>query len=783
VDQGRRSKTVGAATAQSSILRHPATAPAEDADCGMDRPGRYRLPRKVLRIAGGPHVLALVDQAIVSCTSFLTTVLIARWTFPSELGSFSIAISLLFPLFCVQEALISLPYTIQRHRSLGTPAQYAGSSLAHNVQLSVLAVAALALGALGLSAANAPPNLVASILILAALAPFALLREFGRRFAFAHLQMGQAVMIDLAGAAMQTAGLVWLGWTDNVSAVSACTVLGVAHATVGIAWLYCARARFSIRGFHVQRSMRQSWTLGKWLGASQLTTFVRTYSAHWLLAWVDGTAATGVYAACMSIVAFANPLILGFSNVLAPKAALALSERGRAGLIRETLRDAVLIAAVMSLFCAAIAFTGGDVIRLLYHDPAYDGQENTLTVLALAALAHALGMPASNALASLERPRAIFWTALLAVVLSLVLTWVLVGQFGLIGAAYGVLGGNLVALVGRWIVFLVLAPRATPTGSAGTPPDSVAADVIQALQRLTHGRKVDRWVVEPLGEGYQAHVCMVRSQDEEPIWQQHRALVVKLYKPGTNPSLHLAREQFESLWRLRAAMNDRPIEGWKVSAPAPVYLCTSPLALVMTHVSGRNLEWCLQVGNDVTPDTLRSAPRAIAAALQDYWSFGRPYGELSLGNMLGDITAKEISFVDSGVRHDSHFCEDVSKRWYPASRDLAYLLYDLGVGIEIGQHGARIRKEIFTDGILRAALETVESAEDRLQFLAEIEACARAHLRTLEPSWSLPGLWHILVRHLAARRIDRLIAGLRVEIAHSPGGPTPRPTRLVAGQR
>jgi hypothetical protein len=89
--------------------------------------------------------LVSADQAVVSGASFLTT--IGRFAFPSELGLYSLAASLLISLFCIQESLITLPYTVQRHRPIGTPAEYAGSSLA----LSVLALLVLAAGALGIS--------------------------------------------------------------------------------------------------------------------------------------------------------------------------------------------------------------------------------------------------------------------------------------------------------------------------------------------------------------------------------------------------------------------------------------------------------------------------------------------------------------------------------------------------------------------------------------------------------------------------------------------------------
>jgi len=185
----------------------------------------------------------------------------------------------------------------------------------------------------------------------------------------------------------------------------------------------------------------------------------------------------------------------------------------------------------------------------------------------------------------------------------------------------------------------------------------------------------------------------------------------------------------------------------------------------MTIVSGKRLEWCLQTGDNITPEVLESAPRAIAAAMKEYWSFGHPYGELNLRNIMCDIKARTISFVDPGVRDNSHFCNDVATRWCPAARDIAYLLFDAGVTVAIGNYSARKRQQMFTDLALQALVETVDSLEGKKRLLDEIEACAQARLNMLDASWSPRGLWHVLVKRIAARRIDAMLLRMNAQSA------------------
>src|SRR5438067_4849932 len=117
---------------------------------------------RLLGGAAGKDTLAVLDQAVVSGTSFLTTILLWRWCGPGELGVYSLGFTLLVTWGCVQESLIALPYTIYRHRPvLGTPEEYAGSVLVHQGLLSILALLVLAAGGAGLSWLGAVPGLAA----------------------------------------------------------------------------------------------------------------------------------------------------------------------------------------------------------------------------------------------------------------------------------------------------------------------------------------------------------------------------------------------------------------------------------------------------------------------------------------------------------------------------------------------------------------------------------------------------------------------------------------------
>ena len=85
--------------------------------------------------------------------------------------------------------------------------------------------------------------------------------------------------------------------------------------------------------------LQKNWRLGKWLFAGQLIVQVESDAAFWLSLAVVGAAGTGIFAACASIIAFANPFISAFRNVLTPRFVRAWKKGGSAGLRAQAASD------------------------------------------------------------------------------------------------------------------------------------------------------------------------------------------------------------------------------------------------------------------------------------------------------------------------------------------------------------------------------------------------------------------------------------------------------------
>jgi hypothetical protein len=181
----------------------------------------------LLRFISGNHVLAWADQAIVSATSFVALILIGRWTGASQLGAYAIGSSVLALLLATQESLITRPYSIQLNYPVGTPAEHAFSSLILSFLLSAVAALLLSASALALDAFGAPSEWLSIVWFLAGATPLVLMREFARRFSFAHLRLRQVLMLDLVVSALNVIALASLGFTGRLSAATAFAALSL----------------------------------------------------------------------------------------------------------------------------------------------------------------------------------------------------------------------------------------------------------------------------------------------------------------------------------------------------------------------------------------------------------------------------------------------------------------------------------------------------------------------------------------------------------------------------
>ncbi len=401
--------------------------------------------------SGRTGALGLADQVIVSGMRFATTVLVGRFCGATELGIYAIAFSVMLTVQNVQDSVILGPYIVYGSRMKGTrKSLYAGSVLCEAMFLTVLAVLAVTGLTFAFRAASSEPTLWRTVGVLGATIPFILLHQFGRRFAFAELNIRTAILLDASAASIQLAGVVLLAVGGVLSAATTFTVVGVACALPAVVWLVLHWHSFVFCWPGFPADLRTNWRIGRWMLASQLTATLGTFISSWLLALLLSVKAAGLYAACASIVCLTNPILLGLSNVLVPRASQAFSQGGYERL-RRVSRESMLLVTSMTGAAAIVLILFGQTLLSLLYGVDYTANQQVITILAIATLFGAASMSADQGLTALERTDLGFGARAIGVAATAFTSLWLIPRWGLLGAAVSPLVGN--AVTAAFVIF------------------------------------------------------------------------------------------------------------------------------------------------------------------------------------------------------------------------------------------------------------------------------------------------------------------------------------------
>lgn len=394
--------------------------------------------------------LSVLDQAVVSGTSFATSVILGRSAAQEELGIYYLALSVVFFARGIQEQLVSAPYMIYCGRKQGAAlAEFAGSALVHQCGIMLLAASVLLVAVLS---GATPHGAQAAFWLLIVAAPVLLLREFIRQLLFAHLELKSALALDVSIAALQLGGLVALSVSGRLTVTTTLAVLAIASGAPAAIWLAVQRRPMVARWSAAVRDFAHNWVFARWALASQLLASTTPYVMPWIVVFTHGEADTGLLGACMTLVGLSNTFLMGLCNFLSPRAARAFAEGGLREL-QSVLRNTALLFLATLGTIAVLAILFGQQIAVAVYGPQFAAAGPIIAVLSLSVLANSLGVTAGNGLWAMERPRANFVADLISLGVVIVVTIACVPPLGPLGAALATLAGTASdAAVRLWIL-------------------------------------------------------------------------------------------------------------------------------------------------------------------------------------------------------------------------------------------------------------------------------------------------------------------------------------------
>ena len=399
------------------------------------------------RRAAGRASWAVVDQALISATNFITMVFLARGLSPTDFGGFALVYSVLLFANSLQSGLITQPHNVLGATRRG--AHYARYTTTTAVGQLILAMS-LALPALAGWCVAFRVGWVAAPL-LAALVPSIVawqLQEFARRVLYTEGRPTAAFandVISYGGQALAILALERFGLLTGARALLALALTSALGAVLGV-W----QLRGSLTGPIDRAVLRENWHFGKWLAGTEIVgTWLSSQLLLYLVAGLLGAAAVGVLRAVHTIFGPTRVLSYVFDTVLPIRFARTLAAGGKSAL-RGQLRAAFLVAVpTLGGYCLLATLFAGPLLRLLYGN-RYEGQSAVLALYAVSMFIGYVAMIIAAALRALRQSRPVFTSWLYASLVTIPMGCLLILVLGIPGAVLGTILSSLVLCSLSW---------------------------------------------------------------------------------------------------------------------------------------------------------------------------------------------------------------------------------------------------------------------------------------------------------------------------------------------
>lgn len=392
---------------------------------------------EVLRYFAKAGSWSVMDQALFAGANAVLNVALARALGPHDFGAYSVAFSIYLLAFPVHGAFLVEPMLV-----LGAGAYRA--SWPRYLSIVLRGHWAVSLGvATVLAAAGATMRAIRSdvladtLLVLAIAAPFLLFQVLLRRACYAVHRPRLAALSSAAYFVLLMAGLAAVHVREALTPTSA--LLLMACASLGsVAWLAPALKAARLRpgwSEHGREILARHVRYGRWAVGYRFLQWIPGNYAFLVLPLFGSLGATGTLRAVRVLFMPLAQATSAFGAVIVPS--LAGTRHG--GRFREKA-SALLVAIVGGgiVYVLAIGLAGNRLLDLLYGDQ-YAGYAWLVWILGAGTALGVVREILSSIMRALERPDRVFVAYLAPTVAFVVLSTLLIANYGLAGAAWAMI--------------------------------------------------------------------------------------------------------------------------------------------------------------------------------------------------------------------------------------------------------------------------------------------------------------------------------------------------------
>jgi O-antigen/teichoic acid export membrane protein len=395
--------------------------------------------------------IAAADQAMLSATSFLISILLLRVVPKSEFGYYSVAMAIYLFLISLQNAVVNTPLTVLLASKKGADRKEYVASLRHGQFLFIIPACCLTLVAVALFRLGGLDPTAASIAGALGVASLGFLyREFLRSCLFAEEVPAQVLAMDVlyVAASLCFLAVPYLFFEIRVSIVFLLT----GASALLVALLFDRSRGWQRDPKSVSKSYRENWTLGKWALLGVCITHVQNYSYLYLLGiFVGSLAVADVSAARLLLM----PLILfqaGWGKIAIPHGSRLLEEGQVRRFFKEQIFTSIGFAVGVTAYVALVMAFSGMLQDHLFSEKYASSFRYVMTWGAIF-VAGFIAMNASYGLQVMRDFRIITKVSSFTMIVTVGSAAYLIREYGITGGLAALLLGQVLLAVGLWTSF------------------------------------------------------------------------------------------------------------------------------------------------------------------------------------------------------------------------------------------------------------------------------------------------------------------------------------------
>ena len=394
--------------------------------------------------------LASVDQALISLSNFIATIIIARNVSPTELGVYGVGFTTLRLIRSVQEGL-----TIQPLNSFGAGEdalqlkRYATSTSIIQLGFAVGTAAIFFFSGVVLTRLG---NDLAGPTMASLWFPvfFWQLQEYIRRMLYARGQISSAVTNTVLANVPRLILLAWWARMGNLSGVKGLDAIAWGALIALFQGLIATRHFWTRKFDNLRTTWLRNWDFGRWVIGGNVANWISVEFYPVLTAGLISFAAAGAYRALQNVVAPIQLLLRAVDTFLLPRAARIFKQSGWPELMR-TLRLIYIFSGIPIFLSLAFIVIFRTQILFLLYGTTYLEYSNGVILLAIFYAFWFASTPIQTTLEAIRLSRPIFIANLFAILAMFTVGIWMIDQWGVYGTMTGqILNAMIVCLILAW---------------------------------------------------------------------------------------------------------------------------------------------------------------------------------------------------------------------------------------------------------------------------------------------------------------------------------------------